>query len=171
MSEVQMEDLQNPNNFPNRRVVNLLSTFTFIGSILGFAFCLMSYIFWGGLENVLLSGSEEALELKKQVVRIVGDQRLSTYEFNGERAAFFQSMSWYYLAASFSNVLAAIGAFFMRAYKRKGFFIYLFSHILFFVAPFILVLRYEPRWGETAVLFVFAILFIALYARQLSHFK
>ncbi|MBX7094855.1 MAG: hypothetical protein K1X56_09045 [Flavobacteriales bacterium] len=170
-SSVEINPEKDELNLPNRKWVYTLTTLTFIGATIGLIFCIMFIVFWGKLDVVLSKGDQNAKDLEAMLISTIGEQRWWTYVKNNQINDFFLSTRNHYILAAISNALAILGAFLMRTYRKSGFYIYVLSHLLFLVSPFIMILDYEINMRDTLIFVLIATVFIGLYSRSIKFFK
>lgn len=172
---------------PDQRFVNILTTLTFIGSVIGFVFALMYVMMYNNLEPVIQKGiaaqgqnfdvtTKEGSQLKQaqdtyfSFRNTLGEERFDKYLKQGELDGFFHSYSHHYMIVAAANLLSFFAALWMRSYKKRGFYVYVFSVALFMASPFLAIWDYQILWLGTITFAGIGFAFIFLYSRVLKHF-
>jgi len=172
---------------PDQRFVNILTTLTFIGSVVGFVFALMYVMMYNNLEPVIQKGiaaqgqnfdvtTKEGSQMKQaqdtyfSFRNTLGEERFDKYLKQGNLDGFFRSYSHHYMVVAASNLLSFFAALWMRSYKKKGFYVYVFSVVLFMISPFLTIWDYRILWLGTFTFAGIGLAFIFLYSRVIKHF-
>lgn len=172
---------------PDQRFVNILTTLTFIGSVIGFVFAVMYVMMYNNLEPVIQKGiaaqgqnidvtTKEGSQLKQaqdayfSFRNTIGEERFDKYQKQGNLDGLFRSYGHHYMVVAFANLLSFLGALMMRSYKKKGFYLYVLSFVLFMLSPFVTIWEYQVLWVGTITFTIIGLAFIFLYSRVTKHF-
>lgn len=150
----------------SKRYLTILSLLTFIGAGIGFIFALLYVLLWMKMGPMIEKGDESAIALKQTIVKAIGQKEWNLLEAENNLAIYYDSMRNHYIAVVFSNLLAILAVVLLRYKKAYGFYIYIFSHLLFLLSPFLIIHHFKPQWGETFIFAVVAALFIGLYYKS-----
>lgn len=154
-----------------KRYLQILSIFTYVGAGIGLAFCLMYFIMWSKMDFLLSRGDETSQQLRQKIIASLSYEKWQQMESSGSLLPYYNAMKYAYLLMGSANIFSIIGVLMLQYKKANGFYIYIFSHLLFILAPLALTASYYFSLSEIVFWSCIAIAFVVLYYKSFSELK
>ncbi len=154
-----------PDERTYRKLLRVLVTLTYVGSVLGLLLGLASFFTWNSMTEVLAGEDKErAANAYAALIEMIGQEKYRLMEATpGALEGFFDSLRNYYLLISLANAGTAFAAWRMSKLDKKGWYLYLGMHVLALgIAP-LLPEEYAYRSGNFMLMLASAFVFTFLY--------